>query len=76
MMSREIYMEILKTITETIRIWKNRNVLKEYLGSKERETAERMIKDGEISIEKISRYVPTLSMEELEEIEAKVMQLA
>ena len=43
---------------------------------KDRETAERMIKDGELSLEKIVRYVPSLSMEELKEIEAEVMQLA
>ena len=42
---------------------------------KDRETAERMIKDGELSLEKIARYVPSLSMGELKEIEAEVMQL-
>ena len=102
---RKLYGNTKKAVTETIRICKNRNVLKEYLeskeqevvdimmtlfddeqimkaytkdieDSKERETAERMIKDGEIPLEKIARYVPTLSMEELKEIEAKVMQLA
>ncbi|MCM1047315.1 MAG: PD-(D/E)XK nuclease family transposase [Clostridiales bacterium] len=41
-----------------------------------RETAERMIKDRELSLEKIAHYVPLLSMEELKEIESKVMQLA
>ena len=41
-----------------------------------RETAERMIKDGEMSLEKIARYVPSLSMDELKELEAEVMQLA
>ena len=41
----------------------------------ERKTAERMIKDKELSLEKIARYVPALSMEELKEIEAEVMQL-
>ena len=98
-----------KAITETIRICKDRNVLKEYLenkeqevvdimmtlfddeqilkayakdieDSKERETerkmAERMIKDGEMPLEKIARYVPTLTMEELRKIELEVMQLA
>ena len=43
---------------------------------KDRETAERMIKDGEMSLEKISHYIPSLSMEELKEIEKEVMQLA
>ncbi len=94
-----------KAITETIRICKDRNVLKEYLAQREkevvtimmslfdeeqiiksfikserheeaRETAERMIKDGEISLEKIASYVPSLSMDELKELEAKIMQLA
>ncbi len=93
-----------QAVTETIRICKDRNVLKEYLSSKEvevvtimmslfddeqimrtyakdvareadRATAERMIKDGEMSLEKIARYIPTLSMEELKEIEAEVTQL-
>ena len=41
-----------------------------------KETAERMIRDNEIPLEKIARYVPLLSMEDLKEIEAKVMQLA
>ena len=50
---------------------KDRNVLKEYL-----ESAERMIKDGEMSLEKIARLVPSLSMEERKELEAEVRQLA
>ena len=87
-----------------IGICKDRNILKQYLSSKEvevvtimmslfddeqimrtyakdieketeRKSAERMIKDGELSLEKIARYVPALSMEELKEIEAEVMQL-
>jgi len=41
-----------------------------------RETATRMIKDGELSLEKIAKYVPTLTMEELKKIEAEVLQLA
>lgn len=40
-----------------------------------RETAKRMIEDGEMSLEKIARYVPSLSMEELKEIEAEMMQM-
>ena len=94
-----------KAVTETIKICKDRNVLKEYLLEREkevvtimkslfdeeeilksfirserhdavRETAERMIRDGEMSLEKIAKYVPSLSMEELKEIEAEIMQLA
>ncbi len=102
-----------KAITETIRICKDRNVLKEYLENKEqevvdimmtlfddeyvleayakeredniaketekrtaRETAERMIKKGKMTLEEIADCVPSLSFDELKEIEAKVMQLA
>ena len=94
-----------EAILETIRVCKNRNVLKEYLEKKEqevvdimmtlfddeqvleayaediksgeaRETAERMIKDGELSLDKIARYVPSLSMDELRKLEAEVMQTA
>ena len=102
-----------QTVKETIRICKDKNILKEYLMSKEvevitimmslfdneqiirtylkdaanaaantaayeadRATAERMIKDGEMSLEKIARYVPSLSMDELRKLEAEVMQLA
>ena len=105
---RNIYGNTKQAVTETIRICKDRNVLREYLESKEqevvdimmtlfddeqilkayakdiednaahreaRETAERMIKDGEMPLEKIARYVPTLSMDELKEIETQVMQL-
>ena len=93
-----------EAVTETIRICKDRNVLKEYLESKEqevvdimmtlfddeqvleayaediknseaRETAERMIRKGKMSLEEIADYVPSLSLEELKELEAEVMQL-
>lgn len=40
-----------------------------------RKTAERMMRDGE-ALEKIARYVPSLSMKELKELEIEVMQLA
>ncbi len=102
---RKICGQTKKAVTETIRICKNRNVLKEYLESKEqevvdimmalfddeqvlkayaediknseaRETAERMIKKGKMSLEEIVDYVPSLSLEELKELEAEVMQLA
>ena len=105
---RNIYGNTKQAVTETIRICKDRNVLREYLESKEQEvvdimmtlfddeqilkayakdiednkeketerkTAERMIKDGEMPLDKIARYVPSLSMDELRELEARVMQL-
>lgn len=102
-----------EAITETIRICKNRNVLKEYLESKEqevvdmmmtlfdddqimkaytkdireeaakeaakkaaRETAKEMIQDGDLPLEKIAKYVPSLSMEELEKLKEEVLQMA
>ncbi len=114
---RKLYGMTEQTVRETIRICKDRNVLKEYLMNREvevvtimmslfndeqimktywkdmentltntltdkithdkdRETAEKMIKDGELSLEKIARYVPSLSMDELRELEARIMQLA
>lgn len=41
-----------------------------------RETAERLIKKGKMTLEEIEECVPLLSMDELREIEMKVMQLA
>ena len=93
-----------KAVTETIRICKDRNVLKEYLLDREkevvtimmslfdeeqilksfirserhdeaRETAERMLRKGKMSLEEIADYVPSLPLEELKELEAEVMQL-
>ncbi len=94
-----------KAVTETIRICKDRNILREYLAQREkevvtimmslfdeeqimksfikserhdeaRETAERLIKKGKMSLDEIAECVPTLSFDELKELEAEVMQLA
>ena len=98
-----------KAILETIRICKDRNVLKEYLESREQEvvdmmmtlfddeqilkaytkdiednatikterkTAIKMIKKGKMSLEEIAEYVPSLSIDELKELEAEVLQFA
>lgn len=40
-----------------------------------RETAERLIKKGKMTLEEIEECVPILSIDELKEIEMKVMQL-
>jgi len=105
---RKKYGQTKKAVTETIRICKDRNVLKEYLENKEQEvvdimmtlfddeyvleayakerennaalreaknTATRMIMDRE-PLEKIARYVPTLSMDEIKKLEIEIMQLA
>ena len=42
----------------------------------DRSTAERLIKMGKLSLEDIADCVPSLSFDELKEIEAEVMQLA
>ncbi len=61
-------------------LFEEEQILKSFIRSERhdeaRETAERMIKDGEVSMGKIARYIPSLSMDELKEIEAEVMQLA
>ena len=58
--------------------WKDmENTLKKDIAhKKDRETAERMIRKGKMTLEEIADYVPSLSMNELKEIEAEVMQLA
>ena len=110
---RKLYGMTEQTVKETIRICKDRNILKEYLMSREvevvtimmslfddeqimktywkdmentltdkithdkdRETAERLIKMGKLSLEEIGLCVPALSFDELKKIEAEVMQLA
>ena len=88
-----------KAVTETIRLCKDRNVLREYLLNREkevvtimmslfdeeqimksfikserhdeaRETAERLIKKGKMTLEDIADCVPLLSFDELKEIES------
>ena len=93
-----------KAVTETIRICKDRNVLREYLAQREKEvvtimmslfdeeqimksfirserhdadveTAKRLLKMGKLSFEEIASGTG-LTIKEVEEIEAEVMQLA
>ncbi len=102
---RKKYGQTKKAVTETIRICKDRNVLKEYLENKEqevvdimmtlfddeqvleayaediinseaRETAERLIKKGKMTLNEIADCVLALSLDDLRKIEAEVMQLA
>ena len=101
---RKKYGATKEAILETIRICKDRNVLKEYLENREKEvvdmmmtlfddeqilkaytkdiednverrTAIKLIRKGKMSLEEIAECVPTLSMEELKELEAEVLQL-
>ena len=102
---RKKYGATKEAILETIRICKDRNVLKEYLENREQEvvdmmmtlfddeqilkaytkdvkndternTAIKMIKKGKLSLEEIAEYVPSLTVEDLKELEAEVLQLA
>ena len=106
---RKLYGNTKQAVVETIRICKDRNVLKEYLESKEQEVvdimmtlfddeqilkayakdiednkereterkmAERMIRKGKMTLEEIVDYVPSLSIDELKELEAEIMQMA
>ena len=41
-----------------------------------RRTAEKMIRKGKMTLEEIADYVPSLSFEELKEIEVEVSQLS
>ncbi len=101
---RKLYGMTEQAVKETIRICKDRNILKEYLISREvevvtimmslfddeqimrtywkdmekemaRKTAEKMIKMGKLSLEEICLCVPSLSLDELKELEAEIMQL-
>lgn len=104
---RKLYGMTEQTVKETIRICKNRNILKEYLISREkevvtimmslfddeqimktywkdmentlahkkdRETAERMMRKGKMTLQEIAEYIPTLSFDELKEIQAEIIQ--
>ena len=106
---RKLYGMTEQTVRETIRICKDRNVLKEYLMNREvevvtimmslfndeqimktywkdmentlahkkdRETAEKLIKKGKMSLEDIADCVSSLSLDELKGIEAELMQMA
>ncbi len=63
--------QILKAYVKDIKD----NTAQETARETEREMAERMIKKGKMPLEEIADYVPTLSLAELKEIEAKVMHL-
>ena len=94
-----------KAVTETVRICRDRNILREYLAQREMEvvtimmslfdeeeimksfikserhdealeTAKRLIRKGKMSLEDIADCVPSLSFDELKELETEVMQLA
>ena len=63
-------------IMEDMRNEAAREAAREAALNNAKETAKRMIERGKISLEEIADYVPLLSIEELKELEAEVMQLA
>lgn len=75
-----IYQERGGKIVIMMTLFDDEQILKAYTKDIEdrtaRETAERMIKMGKLSLEEIGLCVPALSLDELREIEDKVMQLA
>ncbi len=91
-----------KAVMETIRICKNKNVLKEYLEAREkevvtimmalfdeeqvmrnyvarkeketaRETAIKMLRSGKFSVEEVAEYITKLSIDDIREIEADLI---
>ena len=64
--------QILKAYTKDIKD----STAKETARETARETAERMIKMGKLSLEEVATCVPSISIEELKEMEAEIMQLA
>ena len=69
-----------EVVTIMMSLFDEEQVLKSYIRSErhdaDRETAERMIRKGKMSLEEIADYVPSLSLDELKELEAEVKQLA
>lgn len=71
-------------MTSIMNLFDEEEIIRSYIRSERyeaaqeaaREIAERMIKGGEISLEEIADYVPSLSLDELKELEAEVMRLA
>ena len=57
-------------------LFDDEQILKAYTKDIARETAIKMIKKGKMSLEEIAEYVPSLSIDELKELEAEVLQLA
>ena len=69
-----------EVVTIMMSLFDEEQIMKSFIRSERhdeaRETAERLIKKGKMSLEDISDCVPSLSLDELKEIEAEVMQLA
>jgi hypothetical protein len=82
---RNVLMEYLaqrekEVVTIMMSLFDEEQIMKSFIRSERhdeaRETAERMIKMGKLSLDEIALCVPSLSLDELKELEAEVMQLA
>ena len=69
-----------EVVTIMMSLFDEEQIMKSFIRSERhdeaRETAERLIKKGKMTLEDIAECVPSLSFDELRELEAEVMQLA
>ena len=69
-----------EVVTIMMSLFDEEQIIKSFIRSEsqdaDRETAERLIKKGKMTLEDIAECVPSLSFDELRELEAEVMQLA
>lgn len=69
-----------EVVTIMMNLFDEEQIMKSFIKSERhdeaRETAERLIKKGKMSLDEIAECVPTLSFDELRELKAEVMQLA
>ncbi len=68
----------VEVVTIMMSLFDDEQIMKSFIRSERhdeaRETAERMMRKGRLSLEEIADYVPALSFDELKELEAEVMQ--
>ncbi len=68
-----------EAVTIMMSLFDEEEIMKSFIRSErhdaDRETAERLIKKGKMTLEDIAECVPSLSFDELRELEAEVMQL-
>ena len=68
-----------EVVTIMMSLFDEEEIMKSFIKSERhdeaRETAERMIRKGKMTLEEIADYIPSLSLGELKELEAEIMQL-
>ena len=66
-----------EVVTIMMSLFDEEQIMKSFIKSERhdeaRETAERLIKKGKMSLDEIAECIPTLSFDELKELEAEVM---